>query len=135
MYSADFHEIGGVRYGDLAINKNKGVNTMSLDFIYLSEEDMIAAGVLNMKKCVQTMDDVFHLLGEGDYLMGGPYENSHGLMLWFPLKKRTEKMPVAGPDRRFMSMPAFLGGRFNVCGEKWYGSNVENTKRAFRVLS
>lgn len=102
---------------------------MSLDFLYLTQEDMIKAGVVDMKRCVQSMDDVFHLLGEGDYVMGGPYENSHGLMLWFPEKKRTEKMPVAGPDRRFMAMPAYLGGRFNVCGTKWYGSNVENAKK------
>lgn len=102
---------------------------MSLEFLYLSQEDMLKAGVVDMKRCVASMDDVFRLLGEGDYLMGGPYENSHGLMLWFPEKKRTEKMPVAGPDRRFMTMPAFLGGRFNVCGQKWYGSNVENAKK------
>ena len=35
-------------------------------------------------------------------------------------------MPVEGPDRRFMSMITYLGGAFNVCGEKWYGSNVRN---------
>ena len=102
---------------------------MSLDFLYLSEPDMLKAGVLDMKKCVQSMDDLFHLMGEGDYLMGSPSENHHGMMLWFPLEKRTEKMPVAGPDRRFMAMPAFVGGRFNVCGNKWYGSNIENQKK------
>lgn len=102
---------------------------MGLEFLFLSQEDMIKAGVLDMKKCVQSMDEVFQLLGQGDYLMGSPYENSHGLMLWFPAEKRTEKMPVAGPDRRFMCMPAFLGGRFNVIGQKWYGSNVENAKK------
>ena len=102
---------------------------MGLEFLYLNEPDMIRAGVLDMKKCVQSMDDLFHLMGEGDYLMGSPSENHHGMMLWFPLEKRTEKMPVAGPDRRFMAMPAFVGGRFNVCGNKWYGSNIENQKK------
>lgn len=102
---------------------------MSLDFLYLNEADMIQAGVLDMKRCVQSMDDVFRLMGKGDYLMGGHKENSHGLMLFFPDEKRTEKMPVSGPDRRFMAMPAYLGGRFYVCGQKWYGSNVENTKK------
>ncbi len=102
---------------------------MSLDFLYLSEPDMLKAGVMDMKKCVQSMDDMFHVMGEGDYLMGSPSENHHGMMLWFPLEKRTEKMPVAGPDRRFMAMPAYIGGRFNVCGNKWYGSNMENKKK------
>src|SRR5699024_6844557 len=31
-----------------------------------------------------------------------------------------------GPDRRFMAMPAYLGGEYGVRGCKWYGSNIEN---------
>lgn len=90
---------------------------------------MIKAGVLDMKQCVEVVDEVFHLLGKGDFLMGGPRENEHGLMIWFPEEKRFPNMPIEGPDRRFMAMIAYLGGRFNVCGEKWYGSNVENPKK------
>ncbi|NPV71535.1 MAG: ornithine cyclodeaminase [Firmicutes bacterium] len=95
-------------------------------FLYLSEPDMIKAGVLDMHKCVETMVETFELVGKGDYLMGGPGENHHGMMIYFPKERRFPNMPVAGPDRRFMAMVAYLGGRFNVCGEKWYGSNVEN---------
>ena len=102
---------------------------MSLDFLYLDEPSMLKAGVLDMKRCVQSIDDMFRTMGEGDYLMGSPSENHHGMMLWFPVEHRAGKMPVAGPDRRFMAMPAYLGGRFNVCGEKWYGSNVVNPSR------
>lgn len=97
-------------------------------FLYLDEEDMIKAGVLNMKRCVEVIDETFKLVGKGDYLMGGPRENEHGIMLWFPEKTRTKRMPVAGPDRRFMSMISYLGGRFHVIGNKWYGSNIENRK-------
>jgi ornithine cyclodeaminase/alanine dehydrogenase-like protein (mu-crystallin family) len=99
-----------------------------VDFLYLSEPDMIEAGVLNMKKCVEVIDETFKLIGKDDYLMGGPRENEHGMMLWFPKEQRNPNMPVAGPDRRFMSMIAYLGGEFNVCGSKWYGSNIENPK-------
>ena len=102
---------------------------MSLDFLYLDEPDMIKAGVMDMKRCVQSMDDMFQVMGQKDYIMGSPSENHHGMMLWFPEEKRSEKMPVAGPDRRFMAMPAYVGGRFNVCGNKWYGSNIENQKK------
>jgi len=100
-----------------------------IEFLYLSEPDMIKAGVLDMSKCVQTIEETFRLLGKGDYLMGGPLENEHGIMLWFPEVQRTPNMPVAGPDRRFMSMICYVGGDFNVCGDKWYGSNIENVKR------
>ena len=57
-----------------------------IDFMYLSEQDTIKAGVLDSKKCVDTIEEVFRLLSRGDYLMGGPKEKSHGVMLWF-LKK------------------------------------------------
>ena len=90
---------------------------------------MIKAGVLNVKDCVRVIDETFQLVGEGDYLMGGPRENEHGMMIWFPDSPRTKRMPVTGPDRRFMSLIAYLGGRFHVCGNKWYGSNIENRKR------
>lgn len=102
---------------------------MSLEFLYLNEPDMIKAGVLDMKKCVQSIDDMFQVMGQGDYLMGSPSENHHGMMLWFPLEKRVGNMPVAGPDRRFMAMPAYLGGRFNICCNKWYGSNMHNKEK------
>ena len=29
-----------------------------IDFLYLSEQDMIKAGVKNMKQCVETMEDM-----------------------------------------------------------------------------
>lgn len=100
-----------------------------VEFLFLSEEDLVEAGVLDAKKCVDTIEEVFRLLGEKDYIMGGPRENSHGSQLWFPKEKRTENMPVAGPDRRFMSMNAYLGGKYNITGQKWYGSNVANKEK------
>jgi ornithine cyclodeaminase/alanine dehydrogenase-like protein (mu-crystallin family) len=101
----------------------------ALEFLFLSEEDLIKAGVLDMDKCVETIDEMFRLLGKGDYLMGGPQENEHGIMLWFPDEKRFDKMPISGPDRRFMSLISYLGGDFNIAGEKWYGSNTANRSR------
>ena len=99
------------------------------DFLYLSEADMIRAGVLDSARCVEVIDEVFRLLGSGDCIMGGINGNEHGLKINFPKETQFPNMPVAGPDRRFMSMVAYLGGRFNVCGEKWYGSNIENPSR------
>ncbi|HDM78260.1 MAG TPA: ornithine cyclodeaminase [Deltaproteobacteria bacterium] len=97
-----------------------------MDFLFLSQKDMLRAGVLDMHKCVKVMDKAFKLLGKGDYIMGGPSGNSHGIKLWFPYKPRGPNMPVDAPDRRFLSLIAYLGGEFNICGQKWYGSNIEN---------
>lgn len=100
------------------------------EFIFLKEEDMIEAGVLDVKKCVDAIDETFKLVGEKDYLMGGPKGADHGLKIWFPATSKFERMPVAGPDRRFMSLVGYLGGRFHITGNKWYGSNIDNREKA-----
>lgn len=98
----------------------------ALSFTYLSQEDMIEAGVLDMHKCVETIEKVFKLLANGDYIMGGPSENAHGIGWTWPEKPRGPRMPLPGPARRFMAMIAYVGGEFHIAGVKWYGSNVEN---------
>jgi N-[(2S)-2-amino-2-carboxyethyl]-L-glutamate dehydrogenase len=98
-------------------------------FLYLSEPDTIDAGVLDAARCVDVSEQVFDLLAQGDYLMGGPNHNSHGMGIVFPKTSEFPNMPVAGPDRRFVAMPGYLGGRFDVCGNKWYGSNHANSEK------
>ncbi len=100
-----------------------------IKFLFLSQEDMVKAGVLNMNECVKAVEEGFVLLSDGDCLAGGPEEHDHGCRIWFPSKPRGENMPTLGPDRRFMAMVGYLGGRFNICGTKWYGSNIENRKK------
>lgn len=100
-----------------------------IDFLYLSEQDMITAGVKNMGQCVEIMEDMMLTLQKGDYVMGGENHNSHGCMVTFPDNPEFEGMPKNGEDRRFMAMPAYLGGSFQMAGMKWYGSNVENRKQ------
>ena len=100
-----------------------------IDFLYLSEQDMIKAGVKNMKQCVETMEDMMVTLQKGDYVMGGENHTSHGCMVTFPENPEFEGMPKNGEDSRFMAMPAYLGGNFKMAGMKWYGSNIENKKQ------
>lgn len=99
-----------------------------LNCLFLSEEDLKQAGSLDMVACVEVMEEAFELVGKGDYLMGGPSQNEHGQKLFFPLSTPFENMPVAGPDRRFMTLIGYLGGDMNAVGMKWYGSNPENAK-------
>lgn len=96
---------------------------------YLSEPDAIAAGVTDMAACVDAMEDMFRCLGLGDYRMAGHDGNSHGAMVTFPEQPAFPNMPADGPDRRFMAMPAYLGGPFDVAGMKWYGSNIANREK------
>lgn len=105
------------------------VTSTKIEFLYLSEPDMIRAGVTNMVECVDTMSEMLGLFAAGDYRMAGVDNNSHGAMMTFPTEATFPGMPVDGPDRRFMAMPAYLGGDFQTAGCKWYGSNVENKKR------
>lgn len=99
-----------------------------IDFLYLSESDMIKAGVKDMKSCVDVMEDLLITLYKGDYVMGGANHNSHGCMIMFPDDPQFPGMPKNADDRRFMAMPAYLGGSYQMAGMKWYGSNVENKK-------
>ncbi|MBR7890036.1 ornithine cyclodeaminase [Marinomonas sp. A79] len=97
-----------------------------IDFIYLSEPDMIKAGVTDMPSCVDTMEEMFALLYHGDYRMAGPNSDSHGAMITFPDESPFPNMPKPTADRRLMAMPAYLGGNFQTSGVKWYGSNIAN---------
>ncbi len=100
-----------------------------IDFIYLSEPDMIKAGVTDMPGCVDAMEEMFALLYHGDYRMAGPNSDSHGAMITFPEESPFPMMPKPTADRRLMAMPAYLGGDFQTCGVKWYGSNIANREK------
>lgn len=97
-----------------------------IKFLYLSELDMIKAGVKNMDQCVEAMEDLLVTLNKGDYVMAGVNHNSHGAQVIFPDDPQFEGMPKNADDRRFMAMPAYLGGKYQMAGMKWYGSNCEN---------
>ena len=68
----------------------KGVNRMDerLDFLFLTEAEAVKAGAGNMERCIEVMDEVFELLGQGDYLMGTPNHNAHGIKIYFPKEPR-----------------------------------------------
>lgn len=100
-----------------------------IDFLYLSEPDMIRAGVTDMPACVDAMEEMFGLLYQGDYRMAGANNDSHGAMVTFPEDSPFPNMPKPTADRRLMAMPAYLGGNFCTAGVKWYGSNIANRQK------
>lgn len=100
---------------------------MKIDFLYLNEQDMIKAGVLDAAACVESMRETLSLFGKKDFLLGGPKGDEHGLQVNFPAVSEIEGFPLDdGPDRRFMAMPAYLGGKYHIAGQKYYGSNSHN---------
>src|SRR5699024_745588 len=94
--------------------------------LFLSESDLVKVGSLNMEQCIDTMEEAYSLVGQGDYIMGGASQNDHGHKIFFPSETPFTKMPTAAPDRRFASLIGYLGGEFHVAGMKWYGSNIKN---------
>lgn len=106
------------------------MNSTAIDFLFLSEEEMIKAGVKDMPACIETMEEVVKCLNIGDYVMGGENHNSHGSQVSFPKESPFPNMPKdEGEDRRFMAMPAYIGGPFDLMGMKWYGSNTANKQK------
>ncbi|MBP5609020.1 MAG: ornithine cyclodeaminase [Lachnospiraceae bacterium] len=102
----------------------------AIDFLFLNEEDMIKAGVKDMPACIDAMEEVVKCLNAGDYVMGGENHNSHGSQVSFPKDSAFPNMPKdVGDDRRFMAMPAYIGGPFDLMGMKWYGSNMANREK------
>lgn len=99
-----------------------------MDFLYLSEKDMIQAGVKDMERCLESIEYMFKLLNIGDYRMGGNNNSDHGLRVMFPQNSDIPNMPLAAPGRWFATMPAYLGGKYHVFGIKSYGANQDNYK-------
>ncbi|WP_326503366.1 tyramine oxidase subunit B [Rothia nasimurium] len=97
-----------------------------IDFRYLSEADMIAAGVEDVAACTDAMEEALALHARGDYRMAGHNGESHGAKVQFPVNPAHEGMPADGPDRRYVAMPAYLGGSFRTMGVKTYASNIDN---------
>lgn len=101
----------------------------TVDYIFLNEKDMVKAGVKNMPKCIGTMEELLRCVHKGDYVMAGENHDSHGAQVSFPTSSPFPEMPLDdGDDRRFMAMPAYVGGSFDMAGVKWYGSNMSNKK-------
>ena len=75
-------------------------NDTRIDFLYLSEQDMIDAGVTDSAQCVEAMEETLILLAEGDYRMAGATANSHGAQISFPTNPEHKSMPADGPPLR-----------------------------------
>src|SRR4051794_36984792 len=87
-------------------------------FRYLSQEDVVAAGGLDMAAIVDVIERAFRVKAEGRVFM--------------PPKVMITWSDEAGTEEkhgRIMAMPAYVGGEFDVAGLKWIPSVPDNPAR------
>ena len=92
------------------MNKTKTeTEDTKIEILYLNEEDMVKAGVMDASRCVDVMEETMSLLDKKDEILGGKNQDAHGLMLEFPKKSEIANFPLNDSrDRRFIAMPAYL---------------------------
>ena len=77
----------------------------SVEFIYLSQEDVIAAGGLDMKKSMGAIERAFKLLNEDKVII------PHKIVMVLPPSERERG--------RINGLVAYIGGDWEVAGIKW----------------
>jgi ornithine cyclodeaminase len=87
-----------------------------VQFLYLSQEEVAAAGGLDMAKCLAAIEEAIACHARGDVVLP-----SKTVVRWGGAE--TEKT-----KGRFTAMPAYLGGKVDKGGIKWLGSSPSNPK-------
>lgn len=84
------------------------------EILYLTQEDVLAAGGLDMSLAVPTMEEVFILHHKKDCVLP-----PKGILRWGDEKSETVK-------GRINSMPGWIGGSIRAVGIKWIASSPRN---------
>jgi ornithine cyclodeaminase len=88
-----------------------------LAFRYLSQEEVIEAGGLDMTLAVADIEEVFRLHATGDYVLP-----TKAVLRWGDVASESTR-------GRINAMPGFVGGRFGMAGVKWIASFPANLDR------
>jgi 2,3-diaminopropionate biosynthesis protein SbnB len=86
----------------------------SLEVLFLSQNDVLAAGGIDMSLAVPTMEQVFKLHHAKDYVLP-----TKSVLRW----GGSESEAVKG---RINSMPGWIGGDIQAVGIKWIASSPQN---------
>jgi len=87
-------------------------------FLFLSQEDVVAAGGLDMPGTIEIGEHALRLHGQGDAVL--PRKVS---IFWGDDPGTEER------EGRIMAMPAYVGGDLDVAGLKWIPSVPDNPAR------
>jgi 2,3-diaminopropionate biosynthesis protein SbnB len=88
--------------------------SQKVEVLWLGQQDVIAAGGLDMAATMDDIEEVFRLYAAGDYVLPGKV-----VLQW-------DEPPPGEPDNHVNVMPGYLGGRFNVAGLKTIASFPRN---------
>ncbi len=82
----------------------------AVKFLYLTQEQVIECGGLDMAQTIESLEKAFRLLDQGECI-----EPQAPIIRWNGLN-----------SRRISMHPAYLGGDIQISGIKWIPSNPEN---------
>ncbi|MCI6640333.1 MAG: ornithine cyclodeaminase family protein [Pygmaiobacter massiliensis] len=91
------------------------IHSIDPGILFLQEEDVIKAGVLDMKMTLAAVEKTYKMLGEGQII--NPPKTHIG-------------MPIGSGENWqsfFNSMPCYIGGDVNVGGTKWAAESKKNS--------
>ena len=88
------------------------------EFLFLTQEDVIAADALNMHAAIEDVELAYKLFASGQV------NQPHKPVFRFP-------NPETGEERHYLavSMPVYVGGSVNRIGHKWAAESMSNAKR------
>lgn len=90
--------------------------TKSPEILFLKQEDVIKAGVLDMKKTIDDIETVFKMYAAGE--IDQPVKT----LMEFPDPITKDR------GRLVVSMPVYLGGNIKRAGVKWAAESLENQR-------
>jgi N-[(2S)-2-amino-2-carboxyethyl]-L-glutamate dehydrogenase len=93
-------------------------DTPDTSFVYLSQEDVVAAGGTDMPAVIDVIERAFQVKARGQVFMPPK------VMITWSDEPGTEEL-----HGRIMAMPAYVGGEFDVAGLKWIPSVPSNPSR------
>ena len=87
---------------------------MKTEILFMQQEDVIAAGILDMGKVLEMVEKAFYLEGHGEII--NPPKTVFGIPIG------------SNPQSHFFSMPVYIGGDVNRPGIKWAAESMANAK-------
>ena len=88
------------------------------EFLFLTQEDVIAAGALDMKATLEDVELAYSLFASGEV------NQPHKSVMQYENKE-------TGQERHYLtvSMPVYVGGEIDRAGIKWAAESMDNAKR------